>query len=217
MTNLERTETNLPARDGEADAIGRAASENASFDKLLKFKKGDYYCDGEEIPMGTQYVAHVVGWTKCWIKFIDGAMVERKLYSVGKRQYPPDSSELDNNDESKWGIGPNGLPSDPWVFQYLLPLEHVESGDIVVFTTPSVGGKRAVDDLCNAYYRRYKREGTSHMPIVALREAKMPSKKWGDVPRPYFEIIGWEGVKEGIRETQLSEKAQHDMNDSIPF
>lgn len=206
---------NLPAHQ-EAQAIANAANEDAGFEKLLKFKKGQYECDNEVVPWGTEYVAHCVGWTKCWIKFIDQKVIERKMYRVAEGKRVPERGELDDTDRNKWPNGPNGQPSDPWVYQYLLPFED-KAGELVLFVTSSIGGKRAVADLCKSYSRRTARTGISEQPVIKLSGATMPTRMYGDVPRPAFEIIGWDSAKEGIRTVKAPDTLKDEMDDEIPF
>lgn len=215
MNEMTRPNNTLPAKS-EADNIAGAAMEDAGFEKLLKFKKGVYECDNATVPHGTQYTAHCVGWTKCWIKFIDQQVVDRKMYRVALGERSPDRDQLDDNDRSKWAPGPNGQPSDPWVYQYLLPMED-EAGELVVFVTSSIGGKRAVADLCKSYSRRAQRTGTPAQPLIKLAGAVMPTRMFGDVPRPNFEIIGWDSAKEGIREIKGADTLKDEMEDEIPF
>ena len=209
---------NLPAKS-ETDHLMEAASADSGFEKLLKYKRPRYYCDGEEVKMGTQFVAHCVGWTKCWVKFRDGEMKERHLYRVSTNERVPAREELDDNVESEWEIGPqSGRPSDPWVYQYLLPLQNPESGEVVYFVTHSQGGKRAVADLVAEYGRRRNRTGQGNQPIIALDEGVLKSPRYGDVPRPYFRVIDWEaGAKEPIREINAGTIKKDDMDDDIPF
>ena len=101
-------------RGTEAENILGAAREDAGFEKLLKFKKGEYLIGEELVPLGTEYVAHAVGWTKCWIKFVDGEVVERKTYRVAYGERPPEREDLDDLDRDKWPEGLDGNPADPW-------------------------------------------------------------------------------------------------------
>ena len=179
-------------RSTEAENILVAAKEDAGFDKLLKFKKGEYLIGEELVPLGTEYIAHAVGWTKCWIKFVDGGVVERKTYRVAYGERPPEREDLDDLDRDKWPEGLDGNPADPWVYQYLLPLEHLPSGEVVIFVTSSAGGRRAVADLCSAYAKRVGKRANCGQPIVKLAKAEMPTKKIRQGARPYFEIIGWD-------------------------
>ena len=218
MTDMESTKPNLPAVQ-EATAIGAAAQEDGGFETLLKFKKGQYFVGVDEVPMGTQYIAHCIGWTRCWIKFENQQVVDRKMFRVAEGRRAPDREELDSKDPAMWPVGPNGQPSDPWVYQYLLPMEFADNGDVSIFVTSSIGGKRAVADLCKAYSRRVARTGRSEQPIVKLAKTVMPTRMYGDVPRPLFEIVGWTGDQvEGIREIKSGpDTLKQELDDEIPF
>jgi len=208
---------NLPAVQ-EATAIGAAAQEDGGFETLLKFKKGVYFIQDEEVPMGTELIAHCIGWTRCWIKFEKQQVVDRKMYRVAEGRRAPDREELDSTDRSLWETGPNGQPSDPWVYQYLLPMENMQNGDVYIFVTSSIGGKRAVADLCKSYSRRVARTGVSEQPIIKLSKAVMPTRMYGDVPRPQFDIVGWTGeAVEAIRDIKPPDTLGQEMNDEIPF
>lgn len=213
--NDNPTKTNLPAQK-EAEAIARAAEEDAGFEKLLKFKKGAYESDGEVVSWGTEYVAHCEGWTKAWIKFQDGQVVDRKIYRVADGLRPPDREELDEKEKIGAKDPKSGLSTDPWVYQHLLPLED-KGGNLVVFVTSSTGGKRAVADLCKVYARRLSRTGQGDKPIIKLSGATMPTKHFGDVPRPAFEITGWGGGGGGVHKVVPPDTLQQEMNDEIPF
>lgn len=215
MDELEQAHAALPAIQ-ETSNIATAAAEDGGFEKLLKFKKGQYFCDGEEVPLGTQLTAHCIGWTKCWIKFKDGNVADRKMYRVAEGKRPPDREQLDEPEMIGVKDPKSGLSNDPWVYQHLLPLEN-EAGDLVVFVTSSIGGKRAVADLCKSYSRRAQRTKTSAQPIIKLSKGIMPSKMFGDVPRPVFEIVGWDENREGIREVKAPDTLKQEMDDEIPF
>lgn len=214
MDELVRAHEALPAK--EAANIGNAASEDAGFEKLLKFKKGIYLCDNEVVEIGTQFTAHCVGWTKCWIKFIDGGVVDRKMYRVADGVRPPEREQLDSLDMIGAKDPKSGLSTDPWVYQYLLPLEN-DVGDLVVFVTSSMGGKRAVADLCKSYSRRAQRTRVSASPVIKLAAGIMPSRLFGDVPRPVFEIVGWDEQREAVREVKPPDTLKQEMDDEIPF
>ena len=139
------------ARGTEIDNILGAAQEDAGFAKLLKFKKGGYFIGEELVPLATEYIAHAIGWTKCWIKFVDDEVAERKVYRVALGERPPERENLDDLDQDNWPDGIDGKPADPWSLQYLLPLEKLSDGEVVIFTTSSFGGRRAVAELCAAY------------------------------------------------------------------
>jgi hypothetical protein len=210
---------NLPMKDDETRNLMDGAEGDAGFQKMLKFKKGLYYCDGEEIDLGTRMIAHVVGYTKTWVHFEDQKVIERKVYRVARGEKPPDRHELPDKDENKWPIGINKLPADPWVLQSLLPMEDPKSGEVRIFIASSFGGKRAVGDLVTAYARRRVKNKNSGQPIITLQMRMMPTKNFGDVPAPHFEIVGWadEGVEREIRTVSEEVMKKQEFDDEIPF
>jgi hypothetical protein len=216
MSEVAKIKQNLPA-SREAENVARAAAEDAGFGKMIKFKKGEYFdSEQQEIPLGTQFTAHAVGWTKMWVKFVGGQVEDRKVYRMVNGDIVPPRENLGDRDESKWENGINDRPADPWVLQYLLPLED-ETGEIQIFVTSSFGGKRAVADLCSAWARRTAK-GDSGQPLILLKSVKMPTQKFGDVPRPYFEIVGWDRASAEVREPSPPQTgSKQDFNDEIPF
>jgi hypothetical protein len=138
--NMKTTENALTTHDTEIENIHAAAQQDAGFEKILKFKKGEYFIGEELVPLSTEYLAHTTAWTKSWIKFVNGEVAERKLFRVALGEKPPVREDLDDRDENNWPEGLDGNPTDPWVLQYLLPLEKTSDGEVVIFVTSSVGG-----------------------------------------------------------------------------
>jgi hypothetical protein len=209
--NITKQTSNLPANyDDEADALLEATRGH---EKLLKFVKGKYKVGEDEVPLGTQYVCHASQLMYCWIKFADEKVVERRHGKAIEKWIPPERGELGDSDQSKWETGLDGKPKDPWSFQHLLPCENLESGEVVIFVTSSIGGKIATEEVVREYARRLKRKGTRALPIVKLASKEMPTKLWGNVPRPHFEVDGWEDAPaEGVNKSGPNE-----LNDPIPF
>jgi hypothetical protein len=204
----------------EIDNLADAVQDDVGFKKMLKFKKGEYFCDNQEVPLGTQMIAHCVGYTQVWIKFVNTEFVERKIYRRAKGERPVLRETLGDLDENQWGIGLNGQPADPWVLQSLLPMEDPEDEEVLVFVASSAGGKRAIAELVDRYVTRIRRHAFSGLPLIRLQKIMMPTKKFGNVPRPLFEVTGWteQDVREPIRELQVPEKLGNaDMDDEIPF
>jgi hypothetical protein len=211
---------NLPATQ-TADNYRKAAEQYGGFEAMLKFKKGEYFVGEDEVPLGTEYIAHMEGWTLGWIKFRDQQVVERKMYRVEEGGRIPDRDELDENDHSKWPIGINNAPADPWVFQMYVPFENRDTGEVVVFVTSSYGGKKAVSLLSKAWQRRLAINGKHELPVIRLAKGKMKTRMYGDVPCPNFlPVVGWTGDEhQGIRDiTPPSEPSRKDeLDDEIPF
>ena len=100
--------------------------------------------------------------------------------------------------------------------QYLLPLESQETGDVHIFVAQSFGGRRAVGDICTQWGRRVTKNPKAGQPMIELGKAMMPTKNFGDVPRPDFVVIGWDDTSPPTRKWMPS-TLKEDMNDDIPF
>jgi hypothetical protein len=217
MTQNQESKNLTVRQSSEVENLRTAAQGDTGFGKILKFKKGEYFIGEEEIPLGTEYLAHPVGWIKCWIKFVDRKVAERKMYRVALGERPPEREDLDDLDKGKWPEGFDGKPADPWVFQYLLPLENLSDGEVVIFVTSSGGGKQAVAELCDAYVKRTKKTGCGQ-PIIKLAKTVIPSPKYGKVPRPLFDVVRWdEQEATGDVEVIPPATSEDDFRDEIPF
>ena len=220
MTNDVMTvTTTLPAAH-EAEVNNLLVATRDVFQKLLKFKKGKFYIQDDEVPIGTEYVAHPSQLTLCWIKFSGGEVADRRLGKAADGYRPPEREELGDRDESKWERGLDGKPKDPWSFQHLLPLENPENGEVVIFTTSSVGGARGVKELVQEWARRAKK-GSRALPIVKLATMDMNTKKYGAVPRPYFPVIAWDALPADDVKMNIADEAAlsvaSELDDDIPF
>ena len=227
-TQLAKTQNNLPANyQAEADNL---LATTEGHEKLLKFVKGKYKVMDDEVPLGTQYVAHASQLTFCWIKFVDNKVDDRRMGKAADGFVPPKREELGDNDQSEWEVV-DGQMKDPWTFQHLLPLENLESGEVVIFATSSIGGQIATQELVREYARRVKRKQSRALPIVSLAVKQMNTKKFGEVPRPHFEVDGWEEDAPAVQTTApvpragprgdlkvgASAASAKELDDDLPF
>jgi hypothetical protein len=225
---MNQKEANITTRNAEAENILSATQEGTN--KFIKFKKGTYLIEDTPVPVGTEYLAHAKAWTKVWAKFTDGK-VTRKFYRVARAERPPEREELGDLDEAAWPLGYDGKPSDPFFLEYWLPLESLDTGDIAIFVTSSVGGRQAISNLCREYAKRTLK-GQDGQPIVQLAVTDMPTKNFGKVKRPEFEIVHWDDTAgdSAAAETSLTTTAavetapkkvaaskRNDMDEEIPF
>jgi hypothetical protein len=99
------------APESTAHAIAAAAQEEgaAEIGKLLKFSKGHYIAGTEEITTGTRFIAHIEHWTRGWVKFRNGQLIERRVGRVADGFIVPRREELDDQDSSTWSVGPRGV------------------------------------------------------------------------------------------------------------
>jgi hypothetical protein len=203
--------------ENTALAIATAAQEEGANElgRLLKFSKGHYLVGTEEIPLGREYIAHVEHWVRGWIKFKHGELVERKVGRVADGFVVPQRDELDDTDESLWEKGPGGQPTDPWTAQSYLPLEDIESGEILTFVSGSVGGRGAASRLAAQAARHMVTMG---LPRVTLGIESYKHKQFGRIDKPDFSIVGWTNPKPKPAVVQLVVQKNHDeFSDDVPF
>jgi len=215
----------LQKQSDEIRNIGREADTDTGFQQMIKYKKGEYWSNEEEIPLGTRFIAHCIGWTKSWVHFENRTVVERRNYSVAKGDKVPERDQIPNNDPAAWPYGLNGKEkADPWVLQYLLPLEDQDTGEVMIFVGSSFGGRRAVGEVCSAYARYAAKQEAGKIagqPIIELQATTFPTRNYGDVDRPMFKIVGWDEGETKQAELNLDDSdsggGRAEMNDEIPF
>jgi hypothetical protein len=155
---------------------------------LLKFKKTKFVVRDTEVPLGTEFIAYLHDWARGWVKFMDDELVDKKIGRVIDRFSVPERDELGDADEELWERGDDGKPRDPWVRQDYLPLENAETGEHLVFVTPSFGGRIAIEALA----QRFARNVGKGLPRVKLATGMFHTKKFGEITRPDFPITAWE-------------------------
>ena len=85
------------SHETELENIHTAAKEDFGFEKLLKFAKGEFFVGQDEVPLGTEFIAHCTMWVKGWIKFNDDdEPPQRKMYRVAYGETPPEREDLDD-------------------------------------------------------------------------------------------------------------------------
>ena len=161
---------------------------------LLKFKKTKFVMHDTEVALGTEYIANCAEWSRGWLKFEGDELLERRMGRVADRFRVPERDELGDMDKSLWGVDDEGLPNDPWVRQDCLPFENPETGEYLVFVTSSTGGRIAVEGLCNRFVRNLDKG----LPRIKLATATFHTRKFGDVNRPDFPIVGWNAGGGGL-------------------
>lgn len=104
--------------------------------------------------------------------------------------------ELDMMNEAipkkEWGEGPDGKPRGPWQFQWLVYLLDPKSMAKYTYAFNTTGGRMALEALTDATRsKRLLTRQPNWFPVVLLRDTIFVSKRFGDIPRPHFEIVDW--------------------------
>ena len=186
MRNEVANTAKLPAelRDAARRVLEAAAEAPVP---LLKFIKTKFVSQNVEVPLGTQFIAYASDWTRGWVKFVDGELVDKRIGRVTDGFRPVERDELGDIDSSLWEKDGDGRPKDPWTLQQYLPLENVETGEQCVFVTSSIGGRIAIEKLCQKWARQPERG----QPLIKLATAPFRTKKYGEISRPDFPVVTW--------------------------
>jgi hypothetical protein len=172
--------------DGWGDAAAEQEASNIR-GTLLKFSDWRWSKGKEsvEVEEGTQLVA--LSTRAGWVRWQDKKPVEYKMKETGKDL--PDREELGDTDKSKWPLGPDDQPKDPWQNTRFVYLIDPKTAEAFTFSTTSWGGRGAVMDLAAQIGRvRYARPGA--VPLVEL-QAQPHITKFGRKSKPFFKIIEW--------------------------
>lgn len=225
MTNtaIAKTQTSNAPATQQTDPWLKVAAEAGSnpFGKLLKFVKGKWEIGDDEIPLGTEFVAHIDQLHRGWTKFKDGEVVDSILVKVADGNDLPEREELDDLDQTKWERDGDGKPRDPWVKQWYLPLVSLDVGDVCTFVTSSAGGNSCIANLCRIYGNQQRKD---LLPIITLKTRSYNHKKYKRIETPDFGIGGWHpSGQSAMTMTAANPKAgpaaavNADMDDEIPF
>jgi hypothetical protein len=194
-SNMEQENANLPAQASAnlpattpeqtaAENILRRPKRSLPLLRFLKdnvggwiFKIGD-----ETIPMGTEYFAFWQHWKIGWVRWENGRMIEGPSGCFAEGFVMPErpSGAKDHNGRYVW-------QEHNW-----LPLEKVETGEFCIFVTGSAGGRMAIEEVADTAASQIVAGRNRGNPIIALAPGTFPSKQYGSVPRPKFQIIGSE-------------------------
>ena len=205
--------TELATQKPQANLLMAAAEELSgdSIGKILKFAKGKYYVGEDEIAVNSEMIAHVTQLARGWVKFKGGELIHRRIGKVVEGFAVPQREELDDTDQAKWERNDRNEPRDPWVLQTYLPLEHPDTGELLVFVTGSAGGRSAVAGLVKtASHNLHKGR-----PIIQLGVRSYRHKRFGRIENPDFQIVGWTSNANMVRTAPASKHPAFD--DEIPW
>jgi hypothetical protein len=158
----------------------------------LAFVKGTWKLGRDKVEVnGSQYGARVdwalAGWAKWW----DGRIVDYRIGYIADRYVPPRREELGDHDEEQWELWNHGR--DPWQLAWSLPLFNQISGEEVLWTTDTIGGKDALAALLTAYADRVDSKPTdgATLPVIELGSSTYKHPTRGDIATPALDIVGW--------------------------
>jgi hypothetical protein len=179
--------------------------------RFLKFTQtGEFeISEHETIPLGTRCVARVSDAEWGWRKWQEGGAPTTRMGRVSDGFIPKRREELGDLDQRQWDMQ-DGVWRDPWQSTLSLPISRVETGEAYLFSTSSVGGRRAVGGLIRAYGIHVQGNKTGN-PVVELGANFYKHKAYGKIYYPIFHITNWVGDDGNPR--TLAE----DLDDRVPI
>ena len=204
------------------EATGQIVGERVRFSKgLFLIGKGDT----QRLPENLRLEAH--GTTAAWIKFLGNKVVDQR------NGFPlPPREVLGDLDERSWERDQEGKPKDPWTCQQYLYLLNRSSGEEFTFITSSWGGRKAITKVSRQIGIKRMAVGRPVIAVIKLLPDFNKTEKYGLVPAPKLEIVGWVGPDGEPMETALAHNAIEphqvremlgaparaaDLDDEIPF
>ena len=175
---------NLPAVASLSTSLLKLKSEaGPSGMVILKMDKTGHWvfgADQTEIEEGSQWAINPFSFIHGYIAWGDGEVLGEKMASVSDLL-----PELD--------AAPPGAKKG-WETQVGMSLKCISGEDQGMearFTTTSVGGKRAVQDLAVAIAEQVGKDQTTPVPIVTLGKEHYQHKSYGKIFTPVFAVQQW--------------------------
>ena len=162
---------------------------------MVKFsKEGDFITpdDDAEVAKDAEFTVLADQTLVGWVKFNgEGEPPDKIMGLLYDGFVMPLKDKLPDRDESKWELGLDGEPADPWQHHQYLVLQNTKTLEMFTFVTSSKSGRRAVGELLKHYERTLKKH-PDELPVVRLRAGGYNHKdsRVGWVNTPVFQVVG---------------------------
>jgi hypothetical protein len=187
--------------------------------ELFKFDgKGGVYkriSDGGVVPEGTKCAVIYPKTQVMWVKFQGkGKPPERKGGAIFDGFVPASRESLGDTDEATWDRDMNGRPQDPWVLQIMLPMQVVDTEELLIFVASSMTSRSEADALI-AQCERMRRTEPNDYPVIKLAISGFNHKdpRVGFIKTPSLPRIGKTPMSSA---TAVLSSLRDDMNDELP-
>lgn len=188
MSNLVAfSQAGLPAVAQLSTALRTAAQQAAPVGMvILKMDRTGHWvfgADQTEVESGSKWAVNPFSFIHGWIAWGDGSVLGEKMAPM--TQPVP---EVD---------APPPGATKGWEQQIGVSLKCIDGEDAGMearFTTTSVGGKRAVQELALAVATQVDKEPGKPVPIVMLGKDHYQHKSYGRIFTPVFEVQEWIGM-----------------------
>jgi hypothetical protein len=163
---------------------------NGIIGTILKFNKVGYFKGRGEEPYPLNKRLLLIGSREGWCYFRNQMPDHTRTVWRNGAGYLPPREELGETEQSQWEIGLNDKRTDPFQHSHLLYFLDPETGEYITFITQSSGGNIAVKELAGRV-KAYNQKCPGAYPVVELQIGSWDTKRFSDIARPHFEIVGW--------------------------
>lgn len=187
--------------------------------RMIKFgKEGTFTTpdDGETIADTADFVALADQTLVGWLKFNgQGEPPDRRMGLLYDGFAMPKRETLGDDDATKWELGLDGRPQDPWQHHVYLVLQRGDTAELFTYVTSSVTGRRAIGNLLRHYDRLSKTHADAY-PVIRLKTGGFNHRdeRVGWVSTPVLAVVG-RAPKDSAAKPDSSPAA--DVSDAIPF
>ena len=186
-TALTFGKAGLPAPANLAAALRNVQNEvGPGGMTILKMDKTGHWCfgtDATEIEEGSTWAIDPFSFLHGFIAWGDGEVLGERMASVS--QPLPDL-----------GPAPDGATKG-WESQLgfmVRCMDGEDEGQVARYTTTSVGGKRAIQELAVKIADRVDTDPEHPVPVCELLSEHYPHKKFGKIFTPKLKIVDWVGL-----------------------
>jgi hypothetical protein len=234
--------TSITIPDSDDPWAQYAASEGGNqLGKLIKYTKGHWFQGENEIAIGTEFLALIRDAAISDIRWDGGKPVETKHmdkmselkdgpgFIRENARFAPRAS-LGHTDKTLWETDNKGEPRDPWQQQRLLPMLHLENGELFCWAFTSWGARKTFAELAASYSPH---RNTNRLPVISLQTGFKKYDDYGRVDIPILKIERWDSFGDAPeiaatppkppKDDPISTgivtkpKANADLDDTIPF
>jgi hypothetical protein len=177
--------------------------------------------DNTEIPSGTKFIAFLHETRRGFIKFNgEGVPPDVQMVRIDEDVEDIERDPLGENDRSKWPLGMDGQPADPWKEQIVIPMARDDAGrELYLYVSRGIVAMNSAGDLLGRW-RWHPNRAAGLIPVVIIESGTYPSKKFGGrKPKPILKMDRWvtrsgdEPPAQAIARPSLSEE----LNDKVDF
>ena len=182
-TLVKFAQAGLPSVQTLSTALRSLESVAPAQSAILKMDKTGHWvfgADQTEAEDDSRWAVNPFSFVHGYIAWGDGEVLAEKMASV--TQPLPELEAAPPSSKKGW---------EQQVGLMLKCLTGEDEGLECRYTTPSVGGKRAVQELAVAIAAQVEKDPTKPVPIVTLGKDHYQHKSYGRIYTPVFKVVEW--------------------------